>query len=244
MDLGAAINMKRSSVQRPSFRRSFFIVTVIAGVCLLAAGGAFADTVSYTGNLSSPEDTFETDATLSAAGTLTIQTWGFGGGTNAAGTVIPSGGFDPFVGVFDSSGDLIQGTSDGITNYPSFAGCPPAGLVTIGSVPGNCGDITMSLALGAGTYTVLLSDAEYIPNAIFDSPSYGNLSEGFTDLTGGVFQTCADLNDCNNDTANWALDVTTPGNVTAAPEPASLAVCGLAWMAIVATRKSEKEKKQ
>ena len=58
-----------------------------------------------------------------------------------------------------------------------------------------------------------LSDAEYIPNAIFDSPSSGNLNEGFTDLTGGAFQTCADLNDCNNDTANWALDVTTRGKV-------------------------------
>jgi hypothetical protein len=64
---------------------------------------------------------------------------------NAAGTVIPSGEFDPFVGVFDSSGDLIQGTSDVHSNYPSFTGCPPLGLlkvkheleVTIGSVTGN-----------------------------------------------------------------------------------------------------------
>ena len=54
--------------------------------------------------------------------------------------------------------------------------------------PGNCGDITMSLALAPGTYTVLLSDALYIPNAIFDSPSYGDLSEGFTDLTAGNFR--------------------------------------------------------
>jgi hypothetical protein len=191
---------------------------------LLLAGGAFADTVSYTGTLSSPEDTFQTDVMLSSAGTLTLQTWSFGGGTNAAGTVIPSGGFDPFAGVFDSSGNLIQGTSDVLTNYGSFAGCPPAGLVAIGSVPGNCGDITMSLPLAAGTYTVLLSDAGYIPNAIFDNPSYGNLSEGFTDFTGGAFQTCVDVNDCNNDTANWALDVTTPTSVTATPEPGSLAV--------------------
>ncbi len=116
---------------------------------LLVAGGAFADTVSYTGALSSPEDTFQTNVMLSSAGTLTLQTWGFGGGTNAAGTVIPSGGFDPFAGVFDSSGDLIQGTSDVLSNYTSFTGCPPAGLVDIGSVPGNCGDITMSLPLAA-----------------------------------------------------------------------------------------------
>ena len=214
----------------------------IITLALLAAGSAFADTVSFTGTLNSPEDTFETNATLSTAGILTIQTWGFGGGTNAAGTVVPSGGFDPFVGVFDSSGNLIQGTSDVLSNYTSFIGCPLAGLVTIGSIPGNCGDITMSLPLAAGTYTVLLSDAEYIPNAIFDSPSYGNLSEGFTDFTGGAFQTCADLNDCNNDTANWALDVTTPSNMTPTPEPGSLGVCGLGWMAIVATWTLKKKK--
>jgi len=150
---------------------------------------------------------------------------------NAAGTVIPSGGFDPSAGVFDSSGNLIQATSDVFSNYPSFTGCPPAGLVTIGGVAGICGDITMSLALTPGTYTMLLTDAEYIPNAIFDSPSYGNLSEGFADLTGRVFQTCVDASDCNSDTANWALDVTTPGSgtVTATKEPGWWAYPGSAY---------------
>jgi hypothetical protein len=210
---------------------------------LLAAGAALGDTVSYTGTLNTPEDTFETTATLPVAGTLTLQTWGFGGGTNAAGTVIPSGGFDPFAGVFDSGGNLIQGTSDVLSNYTSFSGCPPAGLVTIGSVPGNCGDITMSLALPSGTYTVFLSDAEYIPNAIFDSPAYGNLSEGFTDLTGGVFQTCADLSDCNSPTANWALDVTTPAaSVTATPEPAMMGVCGFGLAAALLVTLKRKQK--
>ncbi|HEV8039546.1 MAG TPA: hypothetical protein VGP62_11835 [Bryobacteraceae bacterium] len=100
----------------------------------------------------------------------------------------------------------------------------------------------MSQLLAAGAYTVLLSDAGYIPNATFDRPSYGNLSEGFTDFTGGAFQTCADLADCNNDTANWALDVTTPSSVTATPEPRSWAVGAVGLMAIVATWKSKKEK--
>jgi hypothetical protein len=209
---------------------------------LLSASGVFAGTVSYTGTLDSPEDTFETSATLSADGTLTLQTWGFGGGTNADGVAIPAGGFDPFVGVFDSDDDLIQGTSDVLSNYGSFTGCPPAGLVTIGSVADNCGDITMSLALPAGTYTVLVSDADYIPNAIFDSPSYGNLSEGFTDFTGGAFQTCADESDCNNDTANWALDVTTSGGAAGAPEPGSLGVCGLGLALLLLRNLTRKQK--
>jgi len=44
-----------------------------------------AESLSYTGTLTSPEDAFETTFTLTAADPVTIQTWGFGGGTNAAG---------------------------------------------------------------------------------------------------------------------------------------------------------------
>jgi len=216
--------------------------STIFAIALLAASAAFAGSVSYTGTLSSPEDSFETTATLSAAGTLTLQTFGFGGGTNAAGTVIPPGGFDPFVGVFDSTGDLIEGISDAMYNSTSFAGCPPAGLVTVGNVPGDCGDIHLSVALAAGTYTVVLSDALYLPNAIFQSP-YGNLSGGFADYTSGVFQTCVDANDCNSDSANWALDVTTPGSVASTPEPGSLCVCGIGFaaVAIILNRKKKRE---
>ena len=39
-----------------------------------------------------------TTVTLSTTGAITLQTYGFGGGVNAAGTTIAAGGFDPFVG--------------------------------------------------------------------------------------------------------------------------------------------------
>ena len=194
----------------------------------LAAGGAFADTISDTGALTSPEDTFETTATLSSAGTITLQTYGFGGGTNAAATVIPSGGFDPFVGLFSGTGStavFINGDSDILSNYTP--GCPPAGTVTIGSVPGQCGDVNLQFTgLAAGTYTVLLSDGEYLPTAVFETTGF--LGDGFTDLTGGAFQTCADQNDCDTPTANWALDITEPGgSAPSAPEPGAFGLAGL-----------------
>ena len=78
------------------------------------------------------------------------------------------------------------GTSLDLTNYdnPNFLGCPPAGAPVIGGSP-QCGDITMTLpSLGAGTYTVLLTDGQYVPQAAFDN---GTLSEGFDDFTAGVF---------------------------------------------------------
>jgi hypothetical protein len=178
------------------------------------------------------EDYIQATATLNAAGTLTLQTYGFGGGTNGAGTVIEAGGFDPLVAVFDDTGNVIDGTSDILTNYGSWGGCPPAGTVTIGTVPEQCADITMSFALGAGTYTIVLSDAAYIPSALFGG---GNLSDGFTDLTTGLpFQTCANSVDCNNDTPNWALDVTTPGqpSSTGAPEPGAMGIAGLGLLGL------------
>jgi hypothetical protein len=192
-----------------------------------------ADTISETGTLNSPEDTVLIPLALVTSGTVTLQTFGFGGGTNAAGTVIPAGGFDPFVGLFSGTGPtalFLNGTSDILTNYSP--GCPPAGALTIGSVPGQCGDVNIQFTgLSAGIYTVLLTDGEYVPNAVFES-SPALLGDGFTDFTGGVLQTCYDANDCNTDTANWALDITAPSGSTV-PTPSSVPEPGSAGLAAI-----------
>jgi hypothetical protein len=213
---------------------------------LLAIGCAkigSATTILYTNPpLANPEDSFQTKATLASPGMLTLQTWGFGGGISGAGPVIPAGGFDPLVAVFAGIGPgaaFVEGASDVLSNYSAFMGCPPAGTETIGSMStGNCGDILMALSLPAGTYTILLSDAGYIPNAIFSG--VGTLGDGFTDLTGGAFQTClADGSACINDTANWALDVTVSSS-SPAPEPAAwgMACLGLLSLAAIARLRS------
>lgn len=201
---------------------------------LLAAQAAFADTTSYTGTLASPEDYFTVTVTMPVDGTLDLQTWGFGGGTNAASVGIPAGGFDSFVGVFAGTGPtatFIDGASDILGSYG--AGCPPAGTVNIGGAV--CGDITLAESLTAGTYTVLLTDANYLPYAVFgdNNGELGDLqADGFFDLTGGAFQTCnmvGDNNTCVNDTANYALDITTPKGEapSAVPEPGGLWALGL-----------------
>jgi hypothetical protein len=197
--------------------RNFLLIACFA---LQVASGS----TSYTGALLSSDDASTTiTVTLASAGTLFLQTWGFGGGTNAASAVIPAGGFDPFVGVFagvGSSAIFIDGTSDVLSNYDGFAGCPPAATVNIGGQV--CGDVQMALSLDAGTYTVLLTDGLYIPNAVFETN--GVLGDGFSDFTGGVFQTCS-VADCISNTANWALDITAP--TAAVPEPGGLWICGI-----------------
>jgi hypothetical protein len=215
--------------------------------CLaMACAKISAGTVSDQGTLANSTDTFITTVTLAGSQTVTLQTWGFGGGINGNGATIPAGGFDPLVAVFQGTGPgaaFIQGTSDILTNYSSFMGCPPAGTLTIGNIAGNCGDVLMALQLTAGAYTILLSDAAYIPNAVFSGT--GALGDGFTDLTGGVFQTCADPANCINPTANWALDITL-SDAAQAPEPGSVGtVCiGLLGLAAVLRLRSGNDNKR
>jgi hypothetical protein len=220
--------------------KALAITSALLAVTTLWAGAVWAGTVSETGTFFTPEDTFLVTLTLPTGGNVTLQTYGFGGGTNAAGAVIPFGGFDPFVGLFSGTGPtglFLNGDSDVLSNFTP--GCPPAGTVTVGSVAGQCGDVNLPFTgLSAGTYTVLLSDGANVPNAVFETS--GLLGDGFTDLSGGVFQTCADANDCNNDTGNWALDITAPnGSVTATPEPRGIPVAGIAFALIVLARLSK-----
>jgi PEP-CTERM motif-containing protein len=210
----------------------------------LGATAAHADTISYTGTLSSPEDFVDITITLATAGTVDLQTYGFGGGTNAAGTVISAGGTDPFLAIFSGTGSGATILTDGLgnpfgtaldlVNYenPNFGGCPPAGAPTIGGST-QCGDITITIPwLAVGTYTVLLSDGQYFANAVFDN---GTLGEGFTDFTGGAFCNIA-INGvaCLNTSGAYALDITTPtGTVTTptstvspVPEPGMFSLLG------------------
>ena len=208
---------------------------LIFSVLALAPTAVQAASISYTGMLASSTDVFQTTFTLSSPATITLQTWGFGGGVNAAGTVITPGGTDPLVAIFSGTGASAAiltdgsgnpfGTSLDLSNYgnPSFLGCPPAGAPVIGG-SAQCGDITMTPpSLPAGTYTLVLSDGQYIPLAFFDN---GTLGEGFSDLTGGGFCNLV-INGaaCPNTSGAYALDIT--GLPTAAvPEPTMAVLLG------------------
>lgn len=220
----------------------------LAGVCLglvvvlSLCSAASGSTISYTGTLASSSDFREFTFTLSSPGTVTLQTYGFGGGTNAAGANIPAGGTDPFLAIFSGTGPtatiLTDGSGNAIgtaldeTNFASFAGCPPAGSPVIGGSP-VCGDITMSLVLGAGDYTVTLSDGLFIPYAVSD-PVTQTLGDGFADLTAGNFCNLS-INgvDCPNISGDYALDITLEGVPQPVPEPATAALVAsglaIAW---------------
>jgi hypothetical protein len=88
----------------------------------------------------------------------------------------------------------------------------------------------MQAVLSPGTYTLVLTDANYIPNAVYDN---GVLSEGYTDFTGGVFQTCdSEADACITPNGNYALDISSTGAILFAPEPSAFPMMGLGFAAL------------
>ena len=139
--------------------RSFFSCAM-AFLMIFASASASATSTSYTGNLAGDDDVQSFVFTVNAPSTVVLRSWSFAGGTNAAGTLIADGGFDPILTLFDSDGGFIVANDD------------DEDFSAVDLASGNQYDSYIISDLVAGNYTVSITQ--------FSNFAIGpNLSNGF-----------------------------------------------------------------
>jgi hypothetical protein len=137
--------------------------------------------------------------TVNTSTSMEAITYSYGGGTSLTGPAVPAGGLEPYLSLFDSSGNFLASTFYGTT-------CP----IGANSVGGNCFDVALNRGtLTPGSYQLALTAFENM--SLAENNGSGTLSDGFTGLG----------NLASGENLNYAFDVVLAQNV---PEPGSLAL--------------------
>jgi hypothetical protein len=205
-------------------------------LAMLGCSAALADNFSFQGTFTQDDNVQLFNFAVGSTSTVTLRTWSYAGGVDAAGVNIPRGGFDPILALFDSTGAKINQNDDG-DNVPAD------------SVTGEQYDTYLQSTLAPGTYTVSVME--------YDNFAIGpNLSDGFTRTGQGNFTSAfgceegmfCDVSgdpDGNSRNGNWEFDIlgvnsaSTTGGGSNVPEPASLGLLALgAGTVAIARRKS------
>jgi len=186
-------------------RRLAFGCALWAALPALLAAGSF----SFTGAFTQDDDKAMFSFNIASTETVTMRTWSYAGGINAAGASIASGGFDPVLTLFDSSGNWQGANDDG------------TGVVATDASTGNAFDSWLSLDLTPGDYELFLTESD---NIAIDSL----LSDGFTEDGQGDF-TCPEYLGISGAfcdatpafrTGDYAVDILNADSVAAqTPEP-------------------------
>lgn len=149
---------------------------------------------------------------IGSATTVTLQTFSFGGGTNAAGNPVAAGGFTPVFSLFDADGGAIT-NSLGADSSQCGAGAAD-------SATGACWDTFIAAPLAKGGYILALTQ--------FDNVALGNLADGFSydggpvDFTGGPFlENHIGPSSFQRD-GHWAVDILSVDNAQVVPLPSAL----------------------
>ncbi len=159
---------------------------------------AFAADFSLRGTFDQDDDMYLFNFKVETESAVTLRTYSYAGGTQADGTVIAAGGFDPILSLFDGSGSLIAVGDD------DESGTAPQDPVT-----GQRYDTLMNVTLGVGSYTVVLTQYANFSNTV-------HLSDGFRQTGNGNFTsdfsrctTSSSFCDFTGDirTNEWAFDV-------------------------------------
>jgi hypothetical protein len=216
--------------------------TLLGALGLAAASiatlSASAANFSFTGSFNWDDDVQFFSFFVAQQSPVSFRSWSYAGGTNAAGNLIPRGGFDPLIAVFNSAGLLVDQNDDGIDIDPNADQEP--------DLNGQAWDVLFTLDLSPGIYTGALAQ---FPNfAAGPTLADGFLKQGEGDYSADYpcaaqqssFQDSFISDYCGR-TNDWAFDVI---DVEAAalgalqvPEPENLALLGLGAMALALRRR-------
>src|ERR1041385_5857989 len=79
-------------------------------ILLWWASAASAGNFSFTGTFVQ-DDQLEIFLFSSPTPDTMVRTWGYAGGINANGQIIPAGGLDPYLSLFDANGGLVSSSA-------------------------------------------------------------------------------------------------------------------------------------
>ena len=203
-----------------------FVASSAMAIAFGAANPAQAANFSFRGNFTKDNDVQLFNFTVGSPSNVTLKTLSYAGGTQADGTIVSRGGFDPILSLFDGSGNFITNNDDG--KFPD---------VGTDSVTDETFDTFLQSALNPGSYTVTVAQF----NNFFNGTTGQNISLGFVrdgqpNFANGFIQ------DGNQRTNAWAFDVLNVDQsnaVTAVPTPALLP--GLIGLGVAALRKRKAE---
>jgi uncharacterized protein (TIGR03382 family) len=176
----------------------------------VAVSAVTASNFSFTGAFSASDDAQY--FTFSTSGETTIRTLSYGGGTNVAGLMVPAGGFDPLLNIFDQTGAQV-GAFD---NSATGGGCAPG--ITAGT--DGCLDSYFNGTLEPGIYTLVLTQFDNILNG-------STLSDGFLSQQACSAMFCDSFDQTTARSGAWAVDfisVNSATEIVDTPEPGSIAL--------------------
>ena len=176
-----------------TIRRAAPIAVLAVSFFSLLVPPGFAADFSFTGAFQQDDERRDFLVTTGRATNLLIRTFSYGGGTNASGAAVPAGGFDPTIAVFDAAGLLIavQKDSDCEGAQASF-----------------CWDARLNLAVPAGTYRVVLTQAENLPHGPFVEDGFVHDGAGnFTDISELISNSGFTDSSLNKRNGSFAVDI-------------------------------------
>jgi hypothetical protein len=204
------------------------ILSRLAAIAIMLAafaGPGLASEFSFIGNFVHDNEIQLFSFHLFDPGTVTLQTWSYGGGFNQRGELIDAGGFEPVLQVYDAS----TGAAYGVTFFPGlYSSCGPNNS---DDSRAGCQDIYTQVNLNAGYYYLALAQN---PN----SPAGSNLSDGW------LFDSQPNFNNGFVGTfdfpgrSDWQVDILSVDEAALIPEPSSgTLVAAAAFLAALGARR-------